>query len=215
MKIYPSLISSDILNLRNVVKMLDPHCDGYHIDIMDDHFVPNLTWGPAFVNALRKTTELPLDVHLMVDNPEEWVSRLELKKDDFFVFHIEAVKDCLKIIKEVKKIGCKVGIALNPATPAEQIFPFLSELDQVLIMSVNPGFSGQKFIPEVLKKADLLIKKRDLENLSFLVSMDGGIGLSNIMEVADVGVDMVGAASAIFKKDDYVAAIQELYNQAR
>ncbi len=214
MKIFPSLISSDLLNIQTTIKNLDPNCDGYHIDIMDDHFVPNLTWGPAFVKAISSVTNLPLDVHLMVDNPVAWVDRLNLKPKDLFVFHIETLdsdEEIKDLIKTVKIIGCKAGIALNPETPVEKVFDYLALIDHVLVMSVKPGFSGQKFMESVLSKVKVLNQKRHDMNLPFDIGMDGGIDKSNIAMISELSVDQVGVASAIFSHKDYVAALQDLY----
>ncbi|MFA5074999.1 MAG: ribulose-phosphate 3-epimerase [Candidatus Babeliales bacterium] len=215
MDIFPSLIASDILNLEKTIQSLNTKCDGYHIDIMDDHFVPNLTWGPDFVNAIIRTTDLPLNVHLMVDNPRDWVNRLNLRKQDFFVFHIETLdsNEIKNFIKDIKKIGCKVGIALNPETNINLIFDYLDLLDAILVMSVKPGFSGQKFDSSVLSKIEILNKKRKDRNLFFYLSMDGGINQDNIKNLLKNGVDQVGVGSAIFYKEDYLQALQNLYNK--
>jgi ribulose-phosphate 3-epimerase len=203
-KIYPSLISADILNLREVIKNLDSHCEGYHIDVMDDHFVPNLTWGSAFVNAIRKETSLPIHLHLMVDNPKKWVDRVELKKDDIFIFHWE-------VTQNIPELDCQVGVAINPGTPVEEIYQLLEKIDHVLLMSVEPGFSGQKFMPEVVKKVAPLIDLREKNNLSFSIGMDGGVGEKNISILEKEGIDVVGVASAIFSNKNYVDALKSLY----
>ena len=223
MKIYPSLISADILCLREVIKKFDQHCDGYHIDVMDDHFVPNLTWGPAFVSAIRKATSLPIHLHLMVDNPEKWVDRVALKKDDVFVFHSAGGNTAKsrntnegriiprEVWKEIPTLDCKIGIAFNPKTPVDDIFPVLEKVEHVLLMSVEPGFSGQKFMPEVLKKVAPLVEFREKNNLSFSIGMDGGVGKENIGMLAKEGVDVVGVASAIFSQKYPIDALEELY----
>ena len=215
MEIFPSLISSDLLNLEKTIKLLDKQCDGYHIDVMDDHFVPNLTWGPAFVNAIRNATDLPMHVHLMVEDPEKWVERLELKGFDILIFHIEvflgSTKICRDLIESVKKKNWQVGIAINPDTDVEDVFEYLKDIDHVLLMSVQPGFSGQKFIPEVLQKVEPILKKRRDKDLSFTLGMDGGIDKENIALVEDEGVDQIGIASGIFSQKDWVAALGELY----
>ena len=213
MEIFPSLISADILNLEKVVKSLDPHCNGYHIDVMDDHFVPNLTWGPMFVNAIKKNTNLPLHVHLMVDNPLVWIDRVLLSQKDIFIFHVEVFNDHQRmenLIQDVKNKGWSVGVAVNPKTDIKLVFDYLKDLDHVLIMSVEPGFSGQKFIQNVITKIEPLIKKRSELNLSFKIGMDGGIGTENIRKLLEMGVDQFGIASAIFSKKDPVKALQEL-----
>ena len=212
MEIYPSLISSDLLNLKNTINILEPVVDGFHIDIMDDHFVPNLTWGPAFVNDFVWETEKPLHVHLMVDNPKKWLSRLNLRPRDTFIFHYEAIdkKDIPMFIEEIKSQDIKVGIAINPKTDVNKIFKFLSGLDNVLLMSVKPGFSGQKFIPEVIAKIAPLIEFRKKNNLNFKISMDGGIDKSNIKNLVDIGVEQFGVASAIFSQTNVVEAVKKL-----
>ncbi len=211
MKIYPSLISADILNLSKVISGLNKACDGYHIDVMDDHFVPNLTWGPAFVNAICSSTNLSVHLHLMVDDPIKWVNRVDLKKEDIFIFHHEVVSNFQDINKIKSNINSKLGVAVNPETSINKIFSYLSILDHVLIMSVKPGFSGQKFIPEVLDKATLLYNYRKEKKLNFTIGMDGGVGLSNIKIIAESGVDEVGVASAIFLSRDPILAVDLLY----
>ena len=212
MEIYPSLISSDLLNLQNSINILDSVVEGFHIDVMDDHFVPNLTWGPAFVNAIVGASEKPLHVHLMVDNPMKWPSRLDLRSKDLLIFHYEAVdkKDIPMLIEEIKNQNVKVGIAINPKTKVDDIFDFLSSLDNVLIMSVNPGFSGQKFMPEVAEKIVPLIEFRKKNNLNFKISMDGGIDKTNIKNLSDIGVEQFGIASAIFSQKNWLEAVKEL-----
>lgn len=215
MEILPSLISGDILNLESTIKLLSNHCDGFHIDVMDDHFVPNLTWGPIFVNAITQRTNLPLHIHLMVDNPVTWVDRIKLRQNDIFIFHLETALDFQEvgdIIEAVKKRNWKVGIAIKPKTEVTHVFEFLNNLDHVLIMSVNPGFSGQKFIPEVTKKIEPLLKERKKMNLSFTIGMDGGIDSTNIRSLSVCGVDQFGVASAVFGQSDPVKALQDLYN---
>jgi ribulose-phosphate 3-epimerase len=213
--IYPSLISSNILNIETTLKTLDPVCDGYHLDVMDDHFVPNLTWGPAFINAIVAKTELPVHVHLMVDNPEKWVGRLTLESKDSFIFHVETVQNFgfgKDIIQEVKKIsGVKVGLAVNPKTDVSEIEGFVPLLDEILFMTVEPGFSGQKFMPEVVDKVAALRKMASNQSVSLKISMDGGIGPDNIRMLCDLGIDVVGIAAAIFSTKDYVGNLKNLY----
>ncbi len=201
-EIFPSLISADILSLKNVIDLLDEHVDGYHIDVMDFHFVPNLTFGPAFVNAIALATERPLHVHLMVDNPTQWLEVLELRPHDVVVFHYEATTQHMQLIDAIKGKGFKVGIAINPDTSPDSVLEFLPHLDQVLVMSVQPGFSGQKFMPQVMEKLPKLS--------SATIAMDGGIGPDNIAILAQKGVTQFGIASAIFDSGDPVQAIRDL-----
>jgi ribulose-phosphate 3-epimerase len=217
MEIYPSLISSNLLTLGETIKKLEPHCDGLHIDVMDDHFVPNLTWGPSFVSAINLATSLPLHVHLMVQEPQVWVERLSLRRGDIFIFHIEAAPlvQSKKIIESVKEKGWGVGLALNPSSTLEEVKDLLPAVDHILLMTVNPGFSGQSFMPEVLPKIEELISIRKDMGLSFSVGVDGGVDLDNIGRLSNLGVDCVGVASAIFSSDDFLSSLKSLYNIAR
>ncbi len=213
MKIYPSLISSDLLRLHDTISELNTICDGYHLDIMDDHFVPNLTWGPAFINAIAQATQLPLHVHLMVDSPETWLARLDLKNKDSFVFHIEAVRDISDarfLIDQIKAKDIRVGIAINPGTEVSAIHGVLSYVDDVLVMSVQPGFSGQKFI-DITQKITELCEYRTQNNLSFVIGIDGGVSQDNITMLKNKHVDYVGVASALFGSNDFVKALQDFY----
>ncbi|KKQ32837.1 MAG: Ribulose-phosphate 3-epimerase [candidate division TM6 bacterium GW2011_GWF2_37_49] len=214
MQIFPSIICSDILNLQKTLQTLDSVCDGYHIDVMDDHFVPNLTIGPDFVNAITRKTALPSHVHLMVDNPKNWCDRLNLKKIDTLTFHIEAVSsydELLDLVDKIRNKGWKKGLALNPNTPPPE-YPVLQCFDQIIIMSVNPGFSGQKFIPEVVEKIKNLvnIKKRYFSDLQ--IAVDGGIDKQNMKMLIDLGVDVFCVGSAVFAAQDPRQALEELYN---
>lgn len=214
MQIYPSLMCADLLNLAKVISDLDEHCDGYHIDVMDDHFVHNLTMGPDFVNAIAKATRKPVQVHLMVDNPAAWPERLKLGKKDTFIFHYEAF-ECFepikKLIKLVKGSGCGVGMAFNPDSDGDLIKEELLNLDKILVMAVKPGFAGQKFIPKVLDKVKLATNFRKKQNGKFKIYMDGGIDKNNIKQLATLGVDAVAVGSAVFAQKNPIKALKELY----
>lgn len=214
MKIYPSLMCADLLNLGKVIKDFEDHCDGFHIDVMDDHFVPNLTMGPDFVNAIVKATHKPIQVHLMVDHPKLWVDRLNLGEKDTFIFHYEAF-ECFKpmkdLIDKVKAKGWKVGGAFNPHSNIDLMESHLNALDKVLLMAVKPGFAGQTFIPEVLNKVKKLIKLKEMQNAMYEIYMDGGIGKDNIKVLSDLGVDAVAIGGAIFYSKKPLEALKELY----
>lgn len=218
MEIYPSLMCADLLNLKKVLSDFDDHCDGYHIDVMDDHFVPNLTMGPDFVNAIAKATRKPIQVHLMVDNPKSWVARLNLNKKDTFIFHYEAF-ECLRPMKDlidmVKIKGWKIGLAFNPETNISLAIPHLVLLDKVLIMAVRPGFAGQNFMPEAIEKAKCIINCQNTQNANFKVYMDGGIGKDNIKMLMNLGIDAVAVGSAIFSEKNPVEALKDLYEIAK
>jgi ribulose-phosphate 3-epimerase len=214
MEIYPSLMCADLLNLGKTISTLDAHCDGYHVDVMDDHFVPNLTMGPDFVNAIVKATSKPVQVHLMVDHPKSWLNRLNLGEKDTFIFHYE-VFECHNpvktLIESVKAKGWKVGLAFNPQTDWNLIKAELLNLDKVLVMSVKPGFAGQAFMPEVIEKVKRIVTYRKTQNAKFSVYMDGGIGKDNIKEIAGLGVDAVVVGAAIFSEKNPLQALKELY----
>lgn len=193
--------------------MLDEHCDGYHLDIMDDHFVPNLTWGAAFVNQIAAATTKPLQVHLMVTDPARWIERLALSQKDSFVFHIEAAahEQLSSIIDRVRKQGIKVGIALKPQTPASKLHDWLPELDEILVMSVEPGFSGQQFLPASYKKiTDIKIMCIE-QRVACNIFVDGGVNQENIAAVGDAGADGIAAAAALFSHTDILGALRDLY----
>lgn len=213
-KIFPSLISGDLLNLETCIKSLEPESDGFHIDVMDFHFVPNLTWGPMFVNAIARITEKPLFVHLMIENSLQFIDTLDLRPHDTLSFHIEEPEDIKEEINYIKEKNIKTNIAISPKTAIEKLYPYLGSVDQVLLMSVNPGFSGQQFLDNSVDRLDTLVHHRTQENLSFEIVMDGGINETNIGELAKRGVDAVGVASAIFAHPDPVKALQELRRSA-
>lgn len=216
MEIYPSLIAADLLNLAGVIETLDPHCHGYHIDIMDGHFVPNITWGPMVSNAIAAKTTKPLHIHLMVTNPEAVIPNLSCRPQDVIIFHYEATKTSSTInnvLAMIKQKNCKVGIAINPDTPASVLTSTIGRIDLVLLMSVWPGASGQPFIEKVTDKIPELITFKTKLKAQITLSMDGGIGPENITNLVSKGVDNVGIASALFSQPDPVAALKKLYHQ--
>ena len=210
MHIYPSLIAAPLLRLESVIHELDPFVDGYHLDIMDDHFVPNMTWGADFVHAIAQATGKRLWVHCMVDNPDVWISRLMLPPDSIISFHIELNVDFSRIILRIKEKKWRASIVINPKTAPEKIFPYLELCDQVLIMSVEPGFSGQAFLPKTVQKAAMLHQYKQEHQLQYTLGMDGGIGIENIADICMHGVTDIAAAKAIFGQSDYIRAVQKL-----
>lgn len=217
--IYPSLIAADLMNLQKEIKTLEPHCAGYHIDIMDNHFVPNLTWGQMFVDAIGKITDKPLCVHLMIDNPESFVSEifsdnLSLSAKNIVSFHIESVLDVKNICIRIQDKNCVPSIAVSPKTPIEKVFPFLSLVDHILIMAVEPGFSGQCFLKSSINKIDTLFAYCQTNNLQIKIGVDGGVGRENIGELAKMGVDSFAIGSGIFGYENRVEAIEILQKLA-
>lgn len=209
-QIYPSLISADLLNLEREIKHLDPYVPGYHLDIMDYHFVPNLTWGPAFMEAIAKITNRTLWVHLMVDNPSSWLEILKLPHGSIIDFHIETFEKNKNIIQNIQDKNWQVSIAISPKTNVEKVFPFLNAISQATIMSVEPGRSGQAFLPDTLSKVEALSNYRAEHDLKFKIAMDGGISEKNISQVSRLGVDRVAVAHALFSKPDPIKALKDL-----
>jgi ribulose-phosphate 3-epimerase len=209
-KIYPSLMAANLVNLEKDIKILEKYCYGFHLDIMDFHFVNNLTFGPDTVNAIRKCAENVLWVHLMVESPEKYLPLLSLQKDDIISFHYEALseKEIFDFLKKIRAVNLKAGLALNPKTPIEVIKPFFNNFDQVVLMSVEPGFSGQKFLSESIKRLKELYYLRDEHELNFSIAMDGGINLKNYKDLINNGVDEIALGGAIFNTRDPASSLK-------
>ena len=201
-QLAPSILSADFSRLGEEVGMIEKAgAHLIHVDVMDGHFVPNLTFGTPVISSLRALTELVFDVHLMVKNPMDFVDNLKKAGADFFTFHVETEPHADKLISAIHDAGMKAGITLVPSTPVSAISQILPLVDLVLVMSVNPGFSGQKFIPYSLDKIRELSKLRDEKNPKLLIQVDGGVGVDNIKALSDVGVDEFVAGSSVFKGD--------------
>ena len=211
MLVAPSILSADFGNLEQEIKAIcEAGCDLVHVDVMDGHFVPNLTIGPVVVEPVSKACTKPLDIHLMVENNNFFVDLFAPLKPKYLSFHIESEKHPHRLIQKIRSLGISPAITLNPHTKVEDIEYLLEDLDMVLLMSVNPGFGGQKFIPSVIEKAKKLkelIKKR---NPNCLIEVDGGVSDKNIKELKDAGVDVVVAGSFVFGSGDYKKAIDSL-----
>ncbi len=208
--LYPSLISADLLNLEKTIHALESYCAGFHLDVMDNHFVPNLTMGPDFVNAIARACNKPVWVHLMVDTPETLIESLNLKPGSTVSFHIEATDKILDCIKNITEKKLKAGLAISPKTDVEKSFPFLDKVDQLLLMSVEPGYSGQPFIESAVDKIAPLAELRTQKKMNFRIAMDGGINATNISALTTKGVDDFALAAAIFNQPNPAAALQQL-----
>jgi ribulose-phosphate 3-epimerase len=210
-KIAPSILSADFSRLGEEVQAVErAGADLIHIDVMDGHFVPNITIGPLVVQAVRKVTALPLDVHLMISNPDQYIEDFARAGSDIITVHVETDAHLNRTINLIKKQGVKAGVVLNPATPLSALDYVLEEVDMVLLMSVNPGFGGQFFIPNVAHKISRLREIIDVRNLPVEIEVDGGINFDTARMVARAGADIFVAGSAIFGSDDYAKTIQAL-----
>ena len=211
--IAPSILSADFTRLGEDIKAVEKAgCHWIHIDVMDGHFVPNISYGPIIVSASKKITSLPLDVHLMIEQPDRYIPDFAKAGADWISVHAEACPHLHRTIQLIKSFGKKAGAALNPSTPLSAIEWALEDLDYVLLMSVNPGFGGQSFIKSALDKIRRLKKMAIEKNHAILIQVDGGVGLDNIGDLSQAGADVFVAGSAIFGSGDYgktIARFQE------
>jgi ribulose-phosphate 3-epimerase len=212
-KIAPSILSADFGRLAEEVKAIGT-ADYVHVDVMDGHFVPNLTIGPIVIEAVKRATALPLDVHLMIEDAERWVAAYAKAGADLIGVHAEASPHLHRTLGQIRDLGKKPCVVLNPATPLEAIEYVLGDVAQVLIMSVNPGFGGQKFIPSALEKIRRLRRMIDDRGLTVDIEVDGGINLHNIAEVCAAGANVIVSGSGVYGTKDYAATIAELRTRA-
>ena len=202
-KLVPSLLSADLWCLKDQLDVLKHYqVDALHVDVMDGNFVPNISMGIPLVESLRKHSDFSLDVHLMIANPERFIETFREAGADLLTVHVEATYHIHRLIQQIRNVGCKAGVSLNPGTPLELIKPILHMVDLVLVMSVNPGFGGQDFLPETLSKVKMLHQwKLEREDYKYIVEVDGGINRSNVEQVLNAGAEWIVSGSGVFKGD--------------
>ena len=211
MKISPSLLACDFNRIGEEVADIEKAgADMLHLDVMDGLFVPNISFGFSVIQPLRKITGILFDVHLMIDEPERYIERFSEAGADLITVHLEACRDTDRALDMIHFQGKRAGLSVKPATPIEAVFPYLDKCDLVLIMTVEPGYGGQKLIPEMLEKIRLLRKEVDRRGLSLIISADGGINPENAPCLAEAGADMLVAGSSVFRAEDRAAAIDAL-----
>lgn len=210
-KIAPSILSADFAKLGEEIRDVeDGGADYIHVDVMDGHFVPNITIGPLIVEAIKPITSLPLDVHLMIENPDAYIPMFAKAGASIISVHQEACLHLHRTIQLIKDNGSRAGVVVNPATPAETLLPILADIDLVLIMTVNPGFGGQSFIQSTLKKMEQIAAWRKEMNLPFEIEVDGGVNVNTAKQCTDAGADVLVAGSAVFNASDRRVAIKAI-----
>lgn len=213
-KLAPSILSADFARLGEQVEEISRAGCGYiHVDVMDGHFVPNISFGAPVMKSLDKLRTAPYDVHLMIEEPDRYIEDFVTEKTEFIVVHQEACRHLHRTLQHIRSCGVRCGVALNPATPVSVLECILDQVDLVLVMSVNPGFGGQKFIPSALEKIRQLARLRSEKGYGYLIEIDGGVTLDNAAEICRAGCNILVAGSAVFRAEDLgrqVAAFQEI-----
>ena len=210
-KIAPSILSADFSKLGEEILAVEAAgADWIHIDVMDGHFVPNITIGPGPVASLRKITRLPFDVHLMIENPDQYIDSFAAAGSDIITVHVEAARHLHRTIAQIKEKGIKAGVSLNPATPLAQVEPIMSDVDVLLIMTVNPGFGGQKFINSILPKIQKAHEMVKAISPHVSIEVDGGVTIDNIKAIAEAGADVMVAGASVFGSGNYEQTIRTM-----
>lgn len=211
MKISPSILSADFACLKDEILSVKD-CDFVHVDVMDGHFVPNITVGIPVVKSLKKAVSIPLDVHLMITEPEKYIPEFCKAGSDIITFHIEATEDAEKCIELIKEGGAMPSVSIKPNTPAEAVFDILDKVGMVLVMTVEPGFGGQKFMADCLKKCEILAEEREKRGLDFMIQTDGGVNEETVIDCKNAKVDCAVAGSALFGAENRQEMLHKLQN---
>ena len=215
-KLAPSILSADFSKLAEEVAQIEAGgADYIHVDVMDGHFVPNISFGAVVMKSLLGKTNLPFDVHLMIENPDDYLEDFMTDNTAFITVHQEACVHLSRTVQHIKSLGVKAGVSLNPATSLSVLDYIIEDVDMILIMSVNPGFGGQKFIPSALEKIRELSEVRRAEGLNFEIEVDGGANLDNVQELASAGTDIIVAGSAVFKTPDVTETTKQFISKIR
>ena len=213
-ELAPSILSADFSRLGEDVKQIEnAGAHLIHVDVMDGHFVPNISYGATVMKSLCGRTQMPFDVHLMIENPDQYIGDFVTEQTEYITVHQEACVHLNRTLQHIKSLGVKAGIALNPATPLSVLEYCLEDVDMVLIMSVNPGFGGQRFIPSALNKVKRLYRMKNERNPELKIEIDGGINLSNVRSVTDAGVEIVVAGSSVFGCKDVAGSVKKFITE--
>lgn len=210
MILAPSILSADFSNLLSDVKKIENgNADIIHVDVMDGHFVPNISFGATVMKSLNGKTKLPYDVHLMIENPDKYIPDFVTDQTEYITVHFEALNNPKETIDHIHSLGIKAGMSIKPGTSIDVLEDYLDDIDLILVMSVEPGFGGQKFMPEQLEKVRKLSRLKEEKGYDYIIEIDGGIGLNNVDEVVKAGCEMVVAGSAIFNAEDIEKTVKE------
>ena len=201
------MLAADFLNLEKDVEIVNRHADLFHLDVMDGVFVPNISFGFPVIEAIARKAQKPMDVHLMIIEPEKYVDRFAKVGAEMISFHLNATKDPAAVLRQIRSSGVKAGLVINPDLPVESLFPYLSEADFILLMSVFAGFGGQKFIEETYERVRVLKEEMDRQGIDIPIQVDGGVSASNAAALVEAGASILVAGSAVFKADDPAAVI--------